>query len=186
MSLVILLKKLTFSLWKKELILFTFVQNQNDMATAKQISDYVIFRCKAEGDTDLSNLKLQKLLYYIQAWHLAFFKKKAFDGEFQAWIHGPVNRDIYDLYKDSMYLYSEMSLDDIDDDKNIETLDNDLKMHVDAILDGYAKFSAIQLEVMTHSEEPWLEARKGYSPNERCERPISEKTMENFYAARLT
>lgn len=159
--------------------------NTIEMATIRQISDYVIFRCKAEGDTDLSNLKLQKLLYYIQAWHLAFYNKRAFEGEFQAWIHGPVNREIYNLYKDSKYLYSEMTLNDIENLDDVENLDRDLRLHIDAILDGYAKFSATQLEVMTHSEEPWLEARKGYAPNERCERPISDETMLRYYAARL-
>ena len=65
------------------------------MATIIQISDYVIFRCKAEGDTDLNCLKHQKLLYYIQAWHLAFFGIKAFEGDFQAWIHGIKIQNIY-------------------------------------------------------------------------------------------
>jgi uncharacterized phage-associated protein len=156
------------------------------MASINQISDYVIFRCKAEGNSDLSALKLQKLLYYIQAWHLAFYGTKAFDGDFQAWIHGPVNRDIYDLYKDTKYLYSEMTINDVKDADVINKIEDSLKIHVDTILDSYASFSATQLEIMTHQEEPWIEARQGYQANQRCENIISEASMQKYYAARLS
>ena len=156
------------------------------MATIFDVSDYVIFRCKSEGDTDLSTLKHQKLLYYIQAWHLAFFEgEKAFDGDFQAWIHGPVNREIYAFYKDSKYLYSELEIVDIKDINSINLLDEGLKMHIDSILDSYAKYTATQLEIMTHEEQPWIEARGGIAPNERCENIISDIAMQKYYSARL-
>jgi len=154
------------------------------MVTINSVSDYVIFRCKAEGDTDLSTLKHQKLLYYIQAWHLAFYGKPAFEADFQAWIHGPVNKEIYQIYKDSKYLYSEMSLEDIKD-SDYQNLDNAIKLHIDTILDSYAKFSATQLEIMTHQEDPWLEARRGYAPNQRCENVINNNSMQKYYASRL-
>ena len=155
------------------------------MNSVNPISDYIIFRCKSEGDADLSILKHQKLLYYVQAWHLAFHGSGAFDGAFQAWIHGPVNRDIYDLYKDKKYLYSEMSMNDVQDIHAVNAISANLKIHVDTVLDSYAKYSAIQLEIMTHQEEPWIEARKGFEPNERCEIVIKEETMQRYYAARL-
>lgn len=171
---------------RTNIFLTTFAEHfNNKMATINQISDYVIFRCKAEGDTDLSALKHQKLLYYIQAWHLAFYQKPAFEADFQAWIHGPVNREIYELYKDKKYLYSEMNLEDITDTGVAEKLEDELKLHIDTILDGYAKFSATQLEIMTHQEEPWIEARKGFAPNQRCENIINNETMQKYYAARL-
>jgi len=156
------------------------------MSTIEQVSDYVIFRCKAEGETDLSALKHQKLLYYIQAWHLSFYGTPAFEGEFQAWIHGPVNRRIYELYRDRKYLYSEMTLEDIQDKNVVEHLSVELKLHIDSILDAYAKYTATQLEVMTHQEDPWIEARNGCKPSERCENIISRNTMQSYYAARLS
>ncbi|MBU0695987.1 MAG: DUF4065 domain-containing protein [Bacteroidetes bacterium] len=155
------------------------------MSTIHTISDYIIFRLKAEGENDLSALKHQKLLYYIQAWHLAFFGKRAFDSDFQAWIHGPVNREIYEVYKDRKYLYSEMKMEDIQNMDSVLEVKGELKEHVDTILETYAKYTAIQLEIMTHDEDPWIEARKGYSENERCEVVISNETMKSFYANRL-
>lgn len=156
------------------------------MITINQASDYIIFRCKIQGDTDLSVLKHQKILYYVQAWYLAFYGVPAFDASFQAWIHGPVNREIYDLYKNKKYLYSEMNFEDIFIENIADTLDSEMKLHIDTILDSYAKFSAIELEIMTHKEDPWLEARKGYSSSQRCENIINNECMQRYYAARLS
>ena len=155
------------------------------MATIFEVSDYIIFRLKSEGDVDLNTLKHQKLLYYVQAWFLAFNGKKMFNGDFQAWLHGPVNRDIYDYYKDKKYLYSEISIKDITNISNIEKLSTDDKLHIDTILESYAVFSSTQLEHMTHNEKPWIEARNGYEPYQRCEEIINPETMIAYYANRL-
>ncbi len=155
------------------------------MNTIYQVSDYVIFRCKTEGDTDLSVLKLHKLLYYIQAWFLAFYGKKAFNEKFQAWIHGPVSKEIFNLYKEKYHIYSEINKKDIQDFNNINKINNNLKNHIDTILDYYARYTATQLELMTHEEKPWIEARNGYEPIQRCEVEINEDTMKEYYAERL-
>lgn len=78
-----------------------------------------------------------------------------------------------------------MNLEDMTDANVAENLSLEIKLHVDSILDSYAKFSATQLEIMTHQEEPWIEARKGYAPNQRCEVVIKNETMRKYYAARL-
>jgi len=156
------------------------------MVKIQQISDYVIFRSKVEGNSDLSCLKHQKLLYYIQAWHLAFNEgRPLFNETFEAWIHGPVNREIYNLYKDSKFLYSEMDLEDVQDKDINENLPSDIKNHVNNILDSYAKYSATELEIMTHQEFPWIEARGGVPTNQRCFNEINNKTMYKYYADRL-
>ena len=65
------------------------------MNSIHDITDYIILRVKSEDRfASLINLKLQKLLYYVQAWSYGINKKPMFDGEFEAWIHGPVNREI--------------------------------------------------------------------------------------------
>ncbi|MGQ2984346.1 Panacea domain-containing protein [Flavobacterium sp.] len=155
------------------------------MANVVAVSDYIIFRLKSEGINHLDTLKHQKLLYYVQAWHLAFNKSKIFEDDFQAWIHGPVNRTIYDLYKDRKNLYSEMDFEDIVNVENISCLTNEEKLHIDSILESYAQFSSTQLENMTHNEDPWINARKGYSSYSRCEDIIDPVLMQDYYAARL-
>lgn len=149
------------------------------------ICDYVIFRLKYEEDQPLNNLKLQKLLYYIQAWHLAFYEKKRFfDSGFQAWIHGPVNRDIYDRFKERT-LYSEIKPEDMLDEDSVYKISERDKQHIDTVLESYAKFSGTELEYMTHQEDPWILARKGYRPVERCEREIDDEVMASYYKKRL-
>ncbi len=156
------------------------------MSNITDICDYIILRLKSEErGSDLNHLKLQKLLYYCQSWYLAFYNQKLFTGRFQAWIHGPVNRVVYNRFKDSKYMYSEVTLADVKNHKAVEGLSYKEKVHVNVILDEYAKYSPTQLELMTHSEDPWLQAREGYGPNDRCEELIDEDLMRDYYKKRL-
>lgn len=47
----------------------------------------------------LSNMKLQKLLYYEQGYHLAYFDAPLFPDNFEAWLYGPVVPRVYDMFK---------------------------------------------------------------------------------------
>ena len=79
------------------------------MMNVNDVVDYIILRVNADEQNVLINLKLQKLLFYTQAWHLAIHSDRLFDGEFQAWVHGPVNREIYDRFVgQGKSLYSEI------------------------------------------------------------------------------
>lgn len=156
----------------------------NDMAHILDVSDYIISRLTSEGRHDLSTLKHQKLLYYTQAWHLAIHDNPLFEDSFQAWIHGPVNRTVYDRYKDSKSLYSLMSIDDTVNSSETKLSAVEVA-HIEEVLEVYAAFSPFELESMTHQEDPWIEARKGYSEFERCEVEISNDSMKNFYRKRL-
>ena len=155
------------------------------MKNINQICDYVILRLKQEEDMPLSNIKLQKLLFYIQAWHLAFKKNKLFDGDFQAWVHGPVNRQIYDRFNSSKYLYSEINITDIQDLDVIAKLSVEEILHINKVLEVYAPYSGVDLEEMTHKEEPWISARNGYAANERCEEIIDNVLLGEYFRKRI-
>jgi uncharacterized phage-associated protein len=154
------------------------------MYSVVDISDYLIFSTKVEGRFNLSVLKHQKLLYYIQAWYLAFYGKKLFNEDFEAWVHGPVNKEIYNLYRDTKYIFSELELSDIHRE-DYKSLPDEVKLHIDTILDSYAKFTAAELERMTHEERPWLQAREGLNEYERGNIVIDNSTIESYYKARL-
>jgi uncharacterized phage-associated protein len=155
-----------------------------DMASIKDVSDYVILRLTSEGNHDLNTLKHQKLLYYIQAWHLAFFDKPMFSNKFQAWVHGPVNRSVYDQFKDEKGLYSLLSPNDVSQSEESKLTASDIA-HIENILETYATFSPYQLETMTHEEDPWILARQGYNEYQRCEEIIDETIMKEYYRKRL-
>lgn len=143
--------------------------------------DYIIVKVKEAGE-GLSLLKLHKLLYYCQAWHLAFSNGvPLFQGRFQAWVHGPVNRHIYDRFKETKSLYSEVKQYDVRNDFDLGKLPSSVRTHIDNVLEVYAKFSGTQLEEMTHREDPWQKAREGYRPSQRCEVEIDEDLMRRFY-----
>lgn len=145
------------------------------------IADLIITRAKAEDENaSLINLKLQKLLYYVQAWSYGIRGEAFFDGEFQAWIHGPVNRAIYDRFSPTKQLYSEIELSDrIRPDFQIE--DEKDNGFLNFILENYLQFSGSELETLTHKEFPWIKTREGYGPNQRCEKVIDPQLMKDFY-----
>ena len=150
------------------------------MYAINDIADYVILSVKSEdANSSLINLKLQKLLYYIQAWSYGINKTPIFDGEFQAWIHGPVNKTIYDRFNPTKYLYSEIALNDVIN--NNVSLNADDAEFVDFILENYLKYSGAELEKLSHSERPWMETRGSLNPNERCDKVISAHLMIEYY-----
>lgn len=148
------------------------------------VVDYIIVRLD-EGGVPLSLLKLQKLLFYVQAWRLAFGKGKFFEGRFQAWIHGPVNREVYDRFKDDFSLYSIVGAQAVRNENAGEVFTEEQRLHIDEVLEAYGSFSGTQLEAMTHSEKPWQAAREGFRPSQRCEKLIEEDIMAAFYKQQL-
>ena len=149
------------------------------MASVNQVTDYIIVKLD-EGGGALSTLKLQKLLYYVQAWSLATKEKRAFDGQFEAWVHGPVCRDVFYRFRDTHSLYGIVHADD-EIRKSAGNLDEASRIHIDEVLEAYAPFSGTQLEVMTHREDPWIRARGKHGPSDRCETVIKDEDMRDFY-----
>lgn len=148
-------------------------------------TDYLIVKL-VEGGAFLNVLKLHKLLYYCQAWHLAFNKRPLFENyNFQAWVHGPVSRAVYDRFLGSKSMYSNLSMEDIRAGFDPRSLAESDRALIDAVLESYGHLSGDQLEAMTHVEDPWLEARAGLPASARSEVIISNNTMMEYYARRL-
>lgn len=137
----------------------------------------------------MSHLKLQKLLYYCEAYHLAYFDESLMHEEFEAWLHGPVCREVYNQLKGASILYSDISFDPDripDPDATIKkSLSSDQQDLVGDVLNQLSKWSAFELERATHKEAPWIDARKGYGPADRCEEIISKDLMRAFYKEEL-
>ena len=150
-----------------------------------EISDYFIALAGATGSY-ISNLKLQKLMYYVQAWHLAIYEEPMFNSKFEAWVHGPVLPELYVDYKS--FGYTPISLEkykDADDcDKYIKTFKVNLgekASFIEEVTEEYFGEDAYTLEDMTHKETPWIEARNGLPPDVPSNNIISEDTMKDFY-----
>ncbi len=153
-------------------------------ANLHDVCDYIISRVCNAGSS-MNELKLQKLLYYAQAWHLAVFGSRLFDERFQAWVHGPVSRAVYDRFGATKSLYSPVELSDVRPKFDFKALTEEQREHIDSVLEVYAGYTGTQLEQLTHNEEPWMQARVGYRESQRCEVEIDEDLMRQFYGQRL-
>lgn len=126
------------------------------MKKATDVAKYILQFCKDSDVKDCSNKKLQKLLYYIQAWSLAFRNKKMFSDNLEAWIHGPVVSSIYHEFKEFGFDPISIKLDNFDDG----IFDEDDKVLMNLVLKKYTECDAEYLEMRTHVESPWKEARR--------------------------
>lgn len=102
-----------------------------------------------------------------------------FDGEFEAWIHGPVNREIYNRFNSTKYLYSEINIDDCMN-HNVSLSSEDAEF-IDFILENYLKYSGAELERLSQYEMPWIETRGDLNVNERCDKVITPELMIEYY-----
>lgn len=143
------------------------------MQRASKISDFFIATLHDCGDP-LSNLKLQKLLYYAQAWHLAIFDKPLFQEQIEAWVHGPVVVSEYRRFKDWAW-------QPIMDNPKLPSPDKPTKAHLEEVLGVYGGKNAYELEQLTHAESPWKNARKGIPADEPSNKVISHAEMKKFY-----
>lgn len=121
---------------------------------ALDIAKKLIFKAQNDepnGGERLTNLKLQKLLYYQQGFHLAFFGTPLFAENVEAWMYGPVVPAVYDEYS----AYGSSALPEV---KVPVSLSEDEEELFNEVYDAYREFSAIGLMNRTHFERPWLDA----------------------------
>ena len=164
------------------------VENNNlGIITSKELTNYLLSRYKS-----IEHLKLQKLVYYVEAYHLAYFEKSLINEKFQAWLHGPVSRKLYDLIKPTgANVYGSLSLTGSEEIQKgyIQSFEEKLSVDqlalINDILSEFSSRSAYDLECLTHEELPWIEARSVYGPADRCEVEISTETMIKFYKEKL-
>lgn len=125
------------------------------MENAFQVANYFLSQADEEAGDTISNLKLQKLLYYAQGFHLALFGQPLFDQEIRAWTHGPVIEEIYHSYK----AFGGGAIPR-PQDFDPQSIDTDVRELLDEVYNVYGQYSAWKLRNMTHAEAPWVDAYK--------------------------
>ena len=142
------------------------------------VADTLIHLAHERKIGDLTNLKLQKLLYYAQAWNLAFTGNSLFHEDIEAWVHGPVVPRVFRRFKPLGWKTIDASAAPLHGPYIIP--------HLNSILDAYGRFGPTQLERFTHNEDPWKNARKGIPSDVSSNNVISREDMETFYKARIS
>lgn len=138
-----------------------------------------------ERDYGISNLKLQKVLYFIQAYFLTKKRTPCFDEKIEAWDFGPVVPKAYREYKQygsgdipTIKSYIMFDENDIWNSKRIKFEDTAIadedKALIDKVTDKFADYSATDFVSLTHRQSPWIDAYAPYPNNEITVNAIRE------------
>lgn len=139
------------------------------MADVHDVSAYIISKLG-----NMSTMKLQKLCYYSQGWHLAWEGLPLFDSEIEAWRLGPVVRDLYAHHR------LKVSVDEWPRGDAAKLLPSERSV-IDDVLDGYGQLTGLQLSKLTHEESPWLKTRGSMGPRDSSTEVISLELIEEFF-----
>ena len=144
--------------------------------TAQEAAEYLLTCIDPEREDTMTNLKLQKLLYYCQGWHLALLDEPMFSDSVEAYKLGPVVPSVYKKYKDRNDPAKPLITPTVRPNVPVKT-----GLVLEDVWDKYGKFTASGLVDMTHSETPWREAYQA----KKDHRVITQGSMRDFFKARL-
>lgn len=136
----------------------------------------------------ITQLKLQKLLYFIQGWHLAYFDCELFKDEPEAWVKGTVYRRIYSAYGSRGYaILLPNSKNKIKTESEINKKLSELGCNkeqtelIKAVLKKYGNMTTSKLVLINHLHEPWINARKNLDILERGNRVIKNESIKKYF-----
>lgn len=143
------------------------------MASVHDVAAYIL-----DKRGPMSHMKLQKLVYYCQAWSLVWDEEPLFPERIEAWVSGPV---VPSLFAELRKLFQVVRLNVRKGDP--EKLTTRQRETVDAVLGFYAKKDPQWLSDLTHMEAPWQNARKGLQPDQRGRREITCAALAEYYGS---
>jgi uncharacterized phage-associated protein len=144
----------------------------SDMPSAHDVARYILEQ-KGEMDT----WKLQKLVYYSQAWHLVWDSEPLFDEPVQAWANGPVVPALFKEHKGQFKMTRWPK-------GSISKLSRSQRESIDVVLKHYGKQSGFALRERTHKEPPWKEARAELPAGATSKEIITQGAMVSYYGSR--
>ena len=142
-------------------------------STVISADDVAAFILQQQGE--MTAMKLQKLVYYSQAWSLVWDEQPLFDEEIEAWANGPVVRSLYAQHR------GHFRVSDWNGDPG--KLSEVQRETILKVLEFYGPMPAQVLSDLTHSEEPWIKARTGLAIGDRGSRVISHSDMVEYYSS---
>lgn len=125
----------------------------------------------------MSPKKLQKLCYYYFAWHYVLKKEQPFDNNFEAWIHGPVDRGLYNEYKS--FGWNEIPKEDK------ANIPEDVLEFAENVYGAYGHLDGDELEYITHREDPWKVTRGSLPEHEPSTNKIDAQLIADYYSRKL-
>lgn len=141
------------------------------MANVHDVATYII---KKLGP--VTAMKLEKLVYYCQAWSLVWEDRPMFRARVEAWANGPVVPQLYRQHR-GQFKVSALPLGDPDN------LNKEDRTTIDSVLKFYGDKSSQWLSDLTHSEDPWRNARRGLPNGSPCNNEITTAAMAEYYGS---
>ncbi|MBD2579043.1 type II toxin-antitoxin system antitoxin SocA domain-containing protein [Oscillatoria sp. FACHB-1406] len=150
------------------------------MIDCLSVARYFIARAYEDGiEAEMTNMKVQKLLYYAQSLHLALYDEPLFNEEIQAWRYGPVCPPAYKFYRD--FEGNQLPIPTAIG----EQLPKESQELLEEVWEYFGGYHAYLLSDMTHLEFPWKKARKGLAPDAGSTEPILLEDMKALGAQKL-
>ncbi|WP_019499713.1 Panacea domain-containing protein [Pseudanabaena sp. PCC 6802] len=151
------------------------------MIDCLNVARYFIMKAYEDGlEAEMTNMKVQKLLYYAQSLHLALYDEPLFEEEIQAWRYGPVCPRAYGFYSD----FEAQQLP-IPRKESLLQLPSDKKELLEEVWEYFGGYHAYLLSDMTHGEFPWKKTRKGLPPDASSTEPILLDDMKALGCQKL-
>lgn len=144
-----------------------------DMAKAVDVARYIITRAN-----EMTAMKLQKLVYYSQAWSLVWDEEPLFEENIEAWANGPVVKALYEYHRGQFKVNENTFLDG-----DINALNLNQKDSINKVLDELEDKSGQWLSELTHMESPWKDARGNLKPTERSNKVIDISAIHEYYSS---
>jgi len=148
-----------------------YVAEEITMANVFDVADHIL---KKKGE--LTAMKLQKLVYYSQAWHSVWEEEVLFPERIEAWLNGPVCPVLYAEHRGKFKVDKETFKNKLEGNLTSSQLES-----IDSVINYYGDKTSQWLSDLTHQEQPWQQARKGLAQNERGTREITVTSMQEFY-----
>lgn len=144
------------------------------MTSALDVARFFVDR--GTNDPKLTHLKLQKLVYYAQAWSMVFFGKPLFDESVEAWSNGPA---VYLVWKE-FNCYGKNLIRDYEYSQ--ASFGPEQRQILDLVWEKYGFFSANELWALSHLEAPWIEARGDIPLIEKSREEIPLESMNSYFS----
>ena len=152
-----------------------------NIASVHAVADYFLLKIRPESGDSITNLKLQKLVYYAQVKCLFANDRPMFQEEIQAWMKGPVCPVLYRRFK--KFKWQAIDTSELKSNPLKEISDADLGL-LDEVWCEYAHLSGAQLVTLTHAEAPWRDAYGDRPRGSHCEEEITLQSLRSFIATK--
>jgi uncharacterized phage-associated protein len=158
----------------------TVTHTSSSAPTAIDLASYLLHKTNRAAGESINLMKLNALLYFCEAWSLGAYDRELITEEIQAWDHGPVVYSVWEKLTNKGW--NDLDADALQPELTIQLNDETISL-IDDVMRAYAGLSTVELETRIKRDAPWKEARRGLPAWDLTKRPMSKKTMTDFYRA---